>query len=91
MGDVKAEAAEYGEKMRVLVGQFVGTADRLAMAFLAGAAWQRETDAALIDCCPGCDETICEYRDMAAKIREQTFDDTNRNISPADVTDGSKP
>lgn len=39
--DTKA-AAEYGEQMKVLRGQFVGTSERLAMAFLAGVDWARK-------------------------------------------------
>lgn len=41
---VEKAAAEYGEKHKVLRGQFVGTADRLAMAFLAGAEWASQRD-----------------------------------------------
>lgn len=38
--DIKA-AKEYGENHRILTGQFVGTAERLGMAFLAGCAHVR--------------------------------------------------
>lgn len=47
--DAKKAAEEYGDKMKVLQGRFICTADRLAMAFEAGAAWQRERDAKLCE------------------------------------------
>lgn len=39
--ELRAAAKKYGEDMRVLRGQFVGTAERLAMAYESGALWMQ--------------------------------------------------
>lgn len=47
---VEKLAKEYGDKMKVLRGQFVGTAERLAMAYIEGyGQGKQEADAELVE------------------------------------------